>query len=876
MPFLARLSARFLALIYVVSSLVMAQARAQERLPLASGWSIQTSAKVQEKGEVISTPQFRPAGWVGITVPNTIVSALVHNKTYPDPYYGKNLRELPGMTYPIGENFANVPMDPSSPFAVPWWYRTQFQLPAAWRGKSVALHFDGINYRATVWLNGTKIAGPDEIAGAWRIYEFNVTKALKPGTNTLAVEVTAPKENDLAITFVDWNPTPPDKNLGLFRQVYLTASGPVTLRHAFVRSKVAADGKSAQLTFNVDAHNTTDKAVRGTLRGTAGTIPFSTEIQLAPGETKDVELTAKEVPGFAVKNPQLWWPAQMGTPALHDLHASFVVHGAVSDSLQQRFGIREITSEMNEQQQRMFRVNGKPILIRGGGWATDMMLRIDPKRVEHEVRYAQDMGFNTIRLEGKLEPKEFFELTDRLGMLVMAGWCCCDHWEKWENWKPEDYKVSAQSQEDQLKRLRSHPSILVWLDGSDNPPPAEVEKAYLEVANKCKWPNPTLSSATAKPAQFSGPSGVKMTGPYDYVPPDYWSSDPGKYGGAWGFNTETSPGPAVPPAESIRAMLPKEHQWPPDDWWDFHAGGGQFKNINVYKDALKQRYGPADSLEQFTMKAQAMNYEGIRAMFEAYGESKYKSTGVIQWMMNNGWPSTIWHLYDWYLRPGGGYFGAKKATETLHAQYSPKDGSLWIINSGYTDVPRLKLTAQVLGLDGTHRTQKDFTSDAKADSATRISDAIPIDGEGAYFLSLHLADASGKIVSSNFYWLSTKPDTLDWEKSTWYYTPATTYADFTALDNMPKVKLQYSSTSVRKGDEVHTTVKLKNPSKNVAFLIRLKANKGDQEILPVLWQDNYFSLLPGEAREITATHDAADVGPGKISVTAEGWNTQAQ
>ena len=872
MRFLPRMFLRVPALIYVVT-IVGAIAVAQERLPLQSDWQIVTSAKVQDSGETISTAKYHAAGWTPITVPNTVVSALVHNKTYPDPYYGKNLRDLPGMTYEIGKNFANEPMDPSSPFAVPWWYRTQFELPAHWAGKSVALHFDGINYRGTVWLNGTKIAGPDEIAGAWRIYEFDVTKALKPGVNALAVEISAPKENDLGITFVDWNPTPPDKNLGLFRPVYLTASGPVTLRHASVRSKVAADGKSAQLTLDVDVRNTTDKPVRGTLHGRAGTVPFSSEIELAPNQTKDVELTSQEVPGFAAKNPQLWWPAQMGTPTLHDLQVSFTVKGAVSDSLKQKFGIREVTSEMNDQQQRMFRVNGKPILIRGGGWATDMMLRFDPKRMEREVRYAQDMGFNTIRLEGKLEPKEFFDLTDRLGMLVMAGWCCCDHWEKWENWKPEDHKVAELSQEDQLKRLRSHPSILVWLDGSDNPPPAAVEKVYLDVANRCKWPNPTLSSATAKPAELSGASGVKMTGPYDYVPPNYWSSDPGKYGGSWGFNTETSPGPAIPPAESIRAMLPKEHQWPPDDWWDFHAGGGQFKDVKIYKDAMTQRYGPADTLEQFTMKAQAMNYEGIRAMFEAYGQNKYKSTGVIQWMMNNGWPSTIWHLYDWYLRPGGGYFGAKKATEPLHAQYSPSDGSLWIVNSTYASAPGLKLTAQALALDGTQKSEKQFSADVKPDSSTRVSDALQVDGDGAYFLSLRLADKTGRVVSSNFYWLSNQSDTLDWEKSTWYFTPATSYADFKALDSMPKVKLQYSSTSVRKGDKVHTSVKIKNPSKNVAFLVRLKANKGNEEILPVLWEDNYFSLLPGEAREISATHDAADVGTGKITVTAEGWNT---
>jgi exo-1,4-beta-D-glucosaminidase len=198
------------------------------------------------------------------------------------------------------------------------------------------------------------------------------------------------------------------------------------------------------------------------------------------------------------------------------------------------------------------------------------------------------------------------------------------------------------------------------------------------------------------------------------------------------------------------------------------------------------------------------------------------------------------------------------------------------VNSTYANAPGLKLTAQTLALDGTQKLQKQFSADLKADSSTRVSNALAVDGDGAYFLSLRLTDKAGKLVSSNFYWLSNKPETLDWDKSTWYFTPSTSYADFKALDSMPKVKLQYSSTSMRKGDKIHTSVKIKNPSKNVAFLIRLKANAGNAEILPVLWEDNYFSLLPGEAREITATHDAADVGTGKITVTAEGWNTQAE
>ena len=274
-------------------------------------------------------------------------------------------------------------------------------------------------------------------------------------------------------------------------------------------------------------------------------------------------------------------------------------------------------------------INGKKILIRGGGWSPDMMLREDPQRLRDEFRYVQDMGLNTIRLEGKLENEEFLELADRSGILLMAGWCCCDHWEHWANWKPQDFKIAEQSIRDQIYRLRGHPSLVMWLNGSDNPPPPDVELTYINVEKELLWPNPVVSSATAKLAGSSGESGVKMTGPYEYVAPGYWEQDritkdsphqcnAGGCGGAFGFNTETSMGPAVPPIESIRQMLPKEHLWPIDDWWNYHAGGGAFKDIHVFTDALNARFGQASSVEDYALKAQLQTYEGVRAMYEAH------------------------------------------------------------------------------------------------------------------------------------------------------------------------------------------------------------------------------------------------------------------
>ena len=865
-----------------------------EKLALRDHWALQSSAKFEAKGEMISTAAFVPQGWHDATVPTTVVAALVHDKSLPDPFFAMNLRQFSGVTYPIGGNFSNIAMQPDSPYAVSWWYRKEFAVPASFSGRTVWLNFKGINYRANVWLNGKQIANSDDIAGAWRTYEFNVTDAVKPGgENVLAVQVFAPTENDLAITFVDWNPAPPDKNMGLWREVYLTTSGPVALRYPTVVSKLnlPADD-SAQLTVTAQLKNGTSRPVKGKLIGQIGDVTFEQDVELAANESKDVTFTPEQFPQLVFTNPRLWWPAQMGKPNLYSLGIHVEVGSVTSERSTTQFGIRQVTSEVNATGGRAFHINGKNILIRGGGWTPDMMLRENSQRLHDEFRYVRDMGLNTVRLEGKLETQEFFDLADQEGILVMAGWCCCDFWERWTRWKPQDFEIAQQSLRDQMYRLRSHPSLVMWLNGSDNPPPPDVEQMYLDIEKQLLWPNPVVSSATGKPTTVTGNSGVKMTGPYEYVAPGYWEQDtlqgqtnrkqcnPGGCGGAYGFNTETSMGPAVPPLESILAMVGKDHLWPIDDVWNYHAGGGEFKTIQVFSTALANRYGKSDNAEDFAAKSQLQTYEGVRAMYEAYSRNKYQSTGVIQWMLNNAWPSMIWHLYDYYLRPGGGYFGAKRAMEALHPIYGYDDHSIWVVSSQYEDARGLKLTTKIYNLDMTEKFSRQDSIDAAADSTAKVFTLPDLQNEmpnlsPAYFLALRLTDSTGKLVGSNFYWLSTKPETLDWAKSNWWMTPTDSFADYTALAQLPKIKLKVAFRTEHKGDDSVAHVTVENPNNSLAFFVRLKINKGEnaEEILPVIWEDNYISLLPGEKRALTATVHA-DLAAAKPVVEVSGWNVQ--
>ena len=300
-------------------------------------------------------------------------------------------------------------------------------------------------------------------------------------------------------------------------------------------------------------------------------IEFSQPVRLGPNETKVVRFTPERFPQLELASPRLWWPAQVGPQNLYPLDLQFQVGGEVSDSSHIRFGVRQVTSEIDDKGHRLYQINGQNILIRGAGYSMDLLLRSSPERQEAQLKYVRDLNLNAIRLEGKLEDEHFLELCDQLGILVMAGWCCCDQWENWGDWDAEDERVAGESLRDQIRRLERHPSVFTWLYGSDFPPPPKVEEMYLRILKDCDWPNPSVSSASGKSTTV-GQSGMKMTGPYEYVAPSFWYLDTQR-GGAYGFNTETSPGPAIPPIESLRLMLPEDHLWPVDSVWEYHAGG---------------------------------------------------------------------------------------------------------------------------------------------------------------------------------------------------------------------------------------------------------------------------------------------------------------
>ncbi|MGH8232638.1 MAG: glycosyl hydrolase 2 galactose-binding domain-containing protein [Rhodanobacteraceae bacterium] len=840
-------------------------------------WEIQSSANAQQGGQAISEPDYSTKGWYPTSGNATVMAGLLENNKYPNIFYGPNLRQV------------QVPDSAGHDFQIPWWYRTTFQSSGAIDGMQTFIKVNGIIPAADLWLNGKEIANRQTIAGAYTMHTFDVTQLVHAGQNVLAVKVyPASTQRDFSLGWIDWNPAPPDNNMGVWRNIDIVRTGPVSLHGLHVISRLDLPGmQHASLTVKVQVRNNTANAEDALVSGQVAGVTLSRSVHLTAQQTRALTFSPDNNPKLRLDHPKVWWPAGMGSHPLYQATLTASVDNALSDRAHTTFGIRDVSSHLTRQGYRQFAINGHPLLIRGGGWAPDMFLRDQPARLADEFRYISNLGLNAIRSEGKLERPDFYNLADREGILVLAGWECCDKWEAWaktggEPWDNADLKIAGESMTSEAKRLRDHPAVIAFLIGSDNAPPPQVAETYVDALRAADWPDPIISAASAQKTQAAGPSGMKMSGPYAWVPPDYWYAE--KVGGAFGFNSETSAGIDIPRLSTLRNMLtPRALKalWSNPDVRQFHAAPfwSSFSSLKPFDTALAHRYGAPKNLRDYVEKAQLANYEAVRAQFEAYDahmNAAQPSTGVIYWMLDNAWPSLHWHLFSHDLNPAGAFFGAKKANEPVHIQYSYDDRSIMAINHTLHTVSSLDARIRVYKLDGSVRYDKRLTDiDLPANHATRLT-TIPAmkDVSTTYFVELDLTAADGHDISRNVYWLSNQPDQLGWPDSTWYTTPVSRYANLTALQQLPPTTVDASVRTQRKGEQGMTAVTLTAAptAKNVALFVHLSIRQSgnDKPVLPVIWDDNDVSLWPGESATLTAHYQVT--GQASPEVELSGWN----
>ena len=833
-------------------------------IQLSENWFIQSSAKVALDGVQLSTEGTDfGSDWYKASVPSTVMGALTtENGLHSDVFYGKNYAETD-----------------RTQFDTTWWYRTSFDVPALKEGQRAELAFDGLSYRADVWLNGEQIASADEFFGPFRQFAFDVTDVLKE-RNNLAVRVYRWQKGEFNIGFVDWNPRPIDESMGIFRPVWLRYSDAVSLKNPAVRAKVdTVDLDEAWLTVEATLCNASDKAVSGKLCGEFENGTFEYPVELAAGEIRTVKVTSDDAKKLRVKNPRLWWCHNLGTPEMYSMDLAFIIDDKISDSQKIDFGIRQIDSYFNEDGYRGFILNGKRVLVKGAGWTDDIFLRNSDERNALEVAYVKDMNMNCIRFEEVWgSSQNIYDECDRQGVLALVGWSC--HWE-WEVYtgKPndrngcisteEDINLIAESWRDQILWLRNHPSIICWYGASDMLPRPALEQRYLDILSEIDDRPYTVHAGSAK-SPLSGPAGMKMWGPYEWQAPYYWYSEEAK-GNAVGFNTEIGIGAQMPVYESLVKFIPEDELWPVGDAYDYHTTTSRdaLHDLSELKTVIEKRYGGAADLEDFLRKAHYIDYEGTRAMIEAHRVNVPRSTGVIQWMLNSAWPSLYWQMYDWYLVPTSAYWSVKKGCMPQQLIYNYGNDKVYAVNDEKEET-ELTATMKVYDLDGKVLIDARCEVEMPEGCSKPVFDVMSIAGgeSPVKFVFLTLEDAAGNVVSRNEYCLAEVMDEHNWSKYRWWRTQIESYADFSALNEIAEADVAVSVTKDADGVEVT----LENNAPVVAFFVRMALKDADGEyIVPAYWTDNLVSIEPGQT--LTFKCSADDI-PDGAAVEVEGWNVE--
>ncbi|KAI0533083.1 family 2 glycoside hydrolase [Xylaria digitata] len=839
-------------------------------------WDIQSSAKTGNHLQTLSKVGVDISSWHHINSPKcTLMGCLLQAGVYheDDLFYSENLKNID-----------------TSQFHVPWVYRKEFNIDSK-PGNHYFLRTHGITSRGDIFINGKQVANNLTQAGAYGGHEYDVSNILDE-QNALVVRVYPTDYNyDLALGFVDWNPYPPDNGTGVWRNIEVKQTGPVVLEplRVIVETNLPEDNSTALVTLKSTARNLEKHEVTVDLNGKV-TSECGQSYTLKQTVTLGALQSKQLVLSTTLGNPKIWWPKQWGKQPLYIGQVSASVNDEISDSINHTFGIRQVTSKLNSHNDTIFYVNGLPFQVIGGGYSADMFLRWDSEKFIKQVQLTFDLGGNTIRLEGKNEHPELYEIADKMGLMVIAGWECCDKWEAWSynedlavksEWTEKDYVIANASIKHEALMQQNHPCMLGYLVGSDYWPNDRAANIYNSAIKEAGWQIPVIASASKRGyPEILGPSGMKMDGPYDWCPPNYWTDvEPSeeRLGAAFGFGSELGAGVGTPEISSLEKFLSKEDlgdlwQKPNKGLYHMSTNVSSFYDRKIYNDALRARYGEPVSLGDYLQKAQIMDYEATRSQFEgvsAFWSKERPATGLIYWMLNNAWPSLHWNLFDYYLHPAGSYFGAKAGARLEHVAYDYLNKAVYLINHSIDRKGPRAIAVDIIDRNGKPLYTTTETIETEPNTSRNVLDlSTPLGSiTDIVFLRITLANSENVTLSRNVYWVAKDLDVLDWDNSDWIATPVSKYADYTALN-----KLQSANVSVAIQTSIYkeqNTIILENKSSFPAFFIALNlVDKASKDVLPVFWSDNYVTLWPREKLELKVE------GKGAAAVEISGKNIE--
>lgn len=819
------------------------------RLTLSGGgWQLQRASEVQAGGVEIASPAYKAEGWVTATVPGTVLTSYKNVGALADPNYADN-------QLMISESFFNSN----------FWYRNEFQVAPSFKRDRIFLNFDGINWKANVYLNGKQVG---RLEGAFIRGKFDVTDCVKEGTNVLAVEIIknahigAIKEKNKQSTDFnggilgadnptfhatigwDWIPTMRGRNIGIWNDVFLTTTGKVTVQDPYVQTQFALlDTTQARLTAEVVVKNHDGRDVSGVLQGKVGDVTFEQPVELKAGEERTVVFDADRFPQLQVKNPRLWWPNGYGTPYLYDANFTFKVGEEVSDARDFKVGIRQMTFNEDGGVLNLY-VNGRRFIGRGGNWGfSESNLNYRGREYETAVAYHADMNFTMLRnWVGMIGDEELYDACDKYGIMIWQDFWLANPADGPDPYYPDMFIANA---EDYVKRIRSHASIGLYCGRNEGFPPETIDKALRRIVKE-EHPGMHYISSSADDV-------VSGHGPYRMLPAKtYFTLETGNDK----FHSERGM-PNVLTYESFLRTYSPEGIWPQSDQWGMHdytLEGAQ--GATSFNEIIATGYGQPESAKEFADLAQWVNYDGHRSLFESRSKNRM---GLLMWMSHSCWPSMVWQTYDYYFEPTAAYFAIKKASEPLHIQWNPATDEVEVVNYHAGLRPGLKARVQVLNMDATVAWEKEVTVDSREDTTEKcIKLEFPDGLSQVHFIKLVLEE-NGKAVSENFYHRSKVEN------------------NYQALKQLPKVSLR-AQTQYDKGDdgEWKAEVTVENRSDAPALMVRLNivGDKDSKQFLPIFYSDNYFALLPGETKVVRVHWKDVDTRGNAPLLKVSGYNVE--
>ncbi len=836
-------------------------------------WTLAPQDEVADGGKAISQPGYKlkggETGAVAAVVPGVVFTSYVEAGREENPEYADNI-------YRVDERKYNRP----------FWYRAEFALPRKIAdGEHVWLCFDNTNKYADFYFNGHKVSGTEEstrdVKGHMMRTRLDVTPyIIEGGRNALAVlivDVDQKKTRDgkgpygvacspsyLSGAGWDWMPYIPGRLNGIPGRVTLDITGPVVMEDPWVRSYMPTM-EQAQISLQSELRNVGDKPAKVTLRGviTPGDIRFEKSVEIAAGKRGHVKIDHNDFRELDIRNPKLWWPNGYGEPFLYKVSLELLADGRITDTKEIDFGIRkyEYRWEMNNVGKPVLTLvcNGEKIFMKGGNWGmSEYLLRYHGEDYGRAIRLHKEMNMNSIRLwTGCVTDDEFYDYCDRYGILVWT-----DFWLYVAYNDVVEHDVFLANARDKVRRLRNHASIAVWCGANECRPTADLDKGC-ELIVLEEDGNDRLYTSCSNQDGKSGSGWWK-----DFPPMHHFRTSASNlafdkpaypYGEDYGYGFRSEIGMATfPTYESTQMFIPEDQQWPlPDEKalkdlvntvYNRHFFGKDAWNAGPidYVRSVNDRYGVSSSLEEFCEKAQLINLEDMKGMYEAWNDKMWNdATAILTWMSHPAYPCFVWQTYDYYLDPTGCYWGAKQACKERHVQWNCHNNSIKVVNTTSESLSGAKVDVRIFDLAGHQITrQSSLAADVEKSNIAEVMRLVLPADKGMVFIRMELTDSAGTLLDENFYWYNTSKQ-----------------YDYRALNDLPTARMRYSASAVENGKFALT---MKNTSQVVAFAtrIRLVNSKTGERILPAIMSDGYVTLMPGESRTISIEAPADQMAGG--------------